>query len=318
MVKSIQRRKTQRPRVSFKPLKTRADVEQAIRTIDEAKAKEDRQRISDLRGDWREKVKERRQKEQDFEQQRIEAKKYLRSDLYDLSNPRIMEELRNIIETHPEQYIELSKNKIIENLAKNIELERQKDLERIRLQQAQQAVAPRVFPPLAPFPPLPPAQLVASVADWNNYNRSHPQQSVATRIAFNRSIAEVFHSVGADTDQLIRAHAKALKRNYGMEIPKLNDTAVLTLIGKIRQLRAGNWQGGKIRKTTKTTKDINMSQFPKEVMMRLKILIGEIRSGNNNPQIKNEAYNILDFLLKHKIIAKNQHAQMVKDIGLIH
>ena len=43
---------------------------------------------------------------------------------------------------------------------------------------------------------------------------------------------------------------------------------------------------------------------------RSDILLGEIDAGNNNADIKNEAMEIIDILLKHERIDKNEHKQL--------
>lgn len=52
----------------------------------------------------------------------------------------------------------------------------------------------------------------------------------------------------------------------------------------------------------------------KELAKRLHILLGEIDAGNNNADIKNEAMEIIDILLKHEEIDKNQHKQLYSEI----
>ena len=48
----------------------------------------------------------------------------------------------------------------------------------------------------------------------------------------------------------------------------------------------------------------------KELAKRLHILIGEIEAGNNNGDIKNEAIEIIDILLEHKVIDQDHHKQL--------
>ncbi|MDX9924335.1 MAG: hypothetical protein RBS48_06175, partial [Ignavibacteriaceae bacterium] len=50
---------------------------------------------------------------------------------------------------------------------------------------------------------------------------------------------------------------------------------------------------------------------------RLEVLMGELGAGNNNPQIKNEIFKILDFLLRHKLLTKPAHKRIVKAVKLI-
>ena len=45
----------------------------------------------------------------------------------------------------------------------------------------------------------------------------------------------------------------------------------------------------------------------KELANRLQILLGEIEAGNNNADLKNEAMEIVDILLEHKVIDQDHH-----------
>jgi hypothetical protein len=52
-----------------------------------------------------------------------------------------------------------------------------------------------------------------------------------------------------------------------------------------------------------------------EIFEKLKVLIGEISSGNKNIKLKNEANDILEFLLRAKKISKNQYTKSMNLIS---
>lgn len=53
-----------------------------------------------------------------------------------------------------------------------------------------------------------------------------------------------------------------------------------------------------------------------EVAKRLKAITGEIMSGNTNTQLRNEAYDLLDYSLKHGFLSKPKHKQFVSVLKL--
>jgi|GEM_PF-6570056 len=60
-------------------------------------------------------------------------------------------------------------------------------------------------------------------------------------------------------------------------------------------------------KKAKSTASINHYKNPKELITRMKILVGEQRGGNNSPDVVNEIAEIADELLKGDVISKSEH-----------
>lgn len=72
--------------------------------------------------------------------------------------------------------------------------------------------------------------------------------------------------------------------------------------------------GGGIRHRKKTS--YGQKKLVKQAMKRLTILAGEIESGNKSKEIKNEIWDIIDWLKKHSYITKKQHYKIVKNFKL--
>lgn len=88
--------------------------------------------------------------------------------------------------------------------------------------------------------------------------------------------------------------------------------------GKVEWLKPFVGKGLKAKKVTKknakkpakkakSTASINHYKNPKELITRMKILVGEQRGGNNSPDVVNEIAEIADELLKGDVISKSEH-----------
>lgn len=62
--------------------------------------------------------------------------------------------------------------------------------------------------------------------------------------------------------------------------------------------------------------NISSKKIIKDLTTRMHTLVGEIKAGNHSNKIKEELYDILDFLLKHRVISRPVHKRIVKAVKL--
>ena len=68
-------------------------------------------------------------------------------------------------------------------------------------------------------------------------------------------------------------------------------------------------------KSSGKTKKIGGSIYytnPEQLVKRLELLTGSLNAGNTSIQLKNEIYDIIDHLLKLKILTKDKHNAFIK------
>ena len=92
------------------------------------------------------------------------------------------------------------------------------------------------------------------------------------------------------------------KKKYSSKAIKIfNNLNTLANIPKHKSSKKINLQGGSIIYTD-----------PSDMMKRLTLLTGSKRAGNTSIQLKNEIWQIIDYLLKQSIITKAQYDKYIK------
>ena len=91
------------------------------------------------------------------------------------------------------------------------------------------------------------------------------------------------------------------KKKYSSKAIKIfNNLNTLANLKQHKSSKKSNLHGGSIIYTD-----------PSEMMQRLTLLTGSKRTGNTSIKLKNEIWQIIDYLLKHGIIAKTQYDKYV-------
>ena len=100
--------------------------------------------------------------------------------------------------------------------------------------------------------------------------------------------------------ELLTKRFNPKKRYSANAIQIFNDLNLLTNMPKHRSSKKSKL-GGAIYFTN-----------PEQMVKRLELLIGSLNAGNSSIQLKNELYDIIDHLLKLKILTKDKHNAFIK------
>ena len=112
------------------------------------------------------------------------------------------------------------------------------------------------------------------------------------------------------------------KRKLTNAINKLEDSSEKENLKKIReQLRKDSYaiteRRDKLKKTgkgfvRKTGGNLILYRYPKDLIKKTELIIGEISAGNTNIDMYNTGVEILDVLLKNQLINRSQHEKILK------
>lgn len=117
------------------------------------------------------------------------------------------------------------------------------------------------------------------------------------KVVLNRKVSDDFIDLVTKRYNSKNTYSENALRTYR----QLLDLAELSLSSHSKKFKA-------IKDSTKKI----YYKDTKELANRLKILLGEIEAGNNNVDIKNEAMEIMDTLLEHKVIDRGSYKELYR------
>lgn len=311
---------------TFKKAKSQADYKRLLELSHKLKQGKEYDRIKEEFENAHEDVKSEKHKKRQHEKDLKDLQYFFDPEKLKMAeyDPNILEELYQMSREQPARFTEILDKKLTKGLKKKLDELNAAHIQRLD-QELERRLAPRrplpplppppaaaappadpAAPPVAP-PPPPPPPVVAPAAPVNDQEIGNIVRNYKQAGLSNKKIVQRLPALR----DIIR-HARSLGHRGAFALNNyLNARGIFLNIHSdesASQLGRG-FKEGKLELK-------GMDKLFQDTAKRFNVLIGEISAGNTSQEVKDELYEIADFLLKNKKISGPDHKKIVKAMKL--